>query len=91
MEVVKMKVQISLDDELFVRIDKLAKKNYMSRSGLISQACISYLITNEVVYAVKDIALSMRKIADTGEVDIETRIQLEDFERIAKMISGGLV
>jgi hypothetical protein len=63
----------------------------MSRSGLISQACIAYLITSEVQYAVKDMALSMRKIADTGEVDVKTRIQLEDLERFAKMVTGGLI
>lgn len=87
----KLKVQISLDDELMARIDKYADRNYTSRSGLITAACISYLATNEVVNAVKDISLAIRKIADTGEVDVATRIQLEDFEQMVKMITGGLI
>lgn len=87
----KMKVQISLDDDLMARVDNFASRNYMSRSGVVNQACLSYLITNELQFAIKDMAHSMRKIADTGEVDVETRIQLEDFERITKMITGGLI
>jgi metal-responsive CopG/Arc/MetJ family transcriptional regulator len=84
-----MKVQISLDDELLARVDSSADKNYMSRSGLISQACIQYLVASEVQLAIKDMAISMRKIADTGHLDDETRIKLQDFERISKMLTGG--
>lgn len=83
-----MKVQISLDDELLNRVDNYADRNYMSRSGLISLSLTQYLSQNEMMVAVKDMALCMRKIADNGEVDEETMKQLEDFERICKMITG---
>lgn len=84
-----MKVQISLDDELMVRIDNYADKNYMSRSGLICQACTQYLVSAEVQFAIKDMAIAMRKIADTGKIDDETRIMLQDFERVSNMLTGG--
>lgn len=73
------------------RIDDYADRNYMSRSGLMALACTQYLNTNEMILAVKDMALSMRKIADTGVVDHETMEQLEDFERFSKMISTGTI
>ena len=86
-----MKVNITLDDELMKRLDDYADRNYMSRSGLMSLAVTQYLNANEMILAVKDMALCMRKIADTGAVDHETMEQLEDFERFAKMLSTGTI
>lgn len=82
------KVQISVDDELLSRIDSYSDSNYMSRSGLITQACAQYLNQAEMMFLIKDMSLAMRKIAETGKVDHETMEKLEDFERFAKMICG---
>lgn len=82
-----MKVGITLDDNLMARIDKFADENYMSRSGLISLACTQYLNNSEVTRAIQEIALCMRKIADNGTVDHEIMEQLEDFERLSKMLT----
>ena len=81
-----MKVQVSLDDALMKRIDDYADENYMSRSGLISLATTQFLNAADVTKAVKDMAVCIRKIADTGEVDDETREQLEDLERLSKFL-----
>lgn len=83
-----MKVQITLDDELMNRVDEYADKNYMSRSGLISFATTQFLNAADVTKAVMDMAVCMRKIADTGKIDHETMEQLEDFERLSKMLVG---
>lgn len=80
-----MKVQISLDDALMGRIDNYADDNYMSRSGLISLACTQFLNQMDAFRAIKEMAVCMRKIADTGKVDHETMEQLEDMERLAKL------
>ena len=82
-----MKLCITLDDDLVKRIDDYSDTNYMSRSGFVSLACTQFLNATEATNAVKDIALAMRKIADTGYIDEETQRCLEDFERVAKMIS----
>lgn len=85
-----MKVQISLDDELMVKIDSFADMNYMSRSGLISSACVQYLANIEVATAIKDMAIAMKKIADNdNKIDKETLEKLRDFELLSKMISGS--
>lgn len=81
-----MKVQITLDDALMQRVDAYADQNYMSRSGLLSLAVTQYLNAADVSLAVKEMALAMRKIADNGTVDHETMEQLEDFERLSKML-----
>ena len=84
-----MKINISLDDELVKRIETYADNNYMSRSGFISLACTQYLAQADVVTAIKTLTLAMQKIADTGTVDKETMQQLEDFERLSKLLVAG--
>lgn len=81
-----MKVQISLADELVKRVDAHADENYMTRSGLISFAVTQYLNSADVIKAVNDMSLAMRRIADNGTIDEQTKMQLEDFERISKML-----
>lgn len=81
-----MKVQITLDDALMERVDAYADENYMSRSGLLSLAVTQYLNAAEVTKVIKEMAVCMRKIADNGTVDHETMEQLEDFERLSKML-----
>lgn len=82
-----MKVNVTLDDELMSRLDDYARRNYMSRSGLISLAVTQYLNSNEMILAIKDISVAMRKIAETGTLDDDLMSELEDFERISRLFS----
>lgn len=82
------KVNITLDDDLLKRADEFADNNYMSRSGLVTASLTQYLNQAEVSQAICDMAVSMRKIADTGKIDHETKEHLEDFERLARMFVG---
>ena len=60
----------------------------MSRSGLISLALTQYLNTNDALMAIQNLSLAMKKIADTGNLDHDKIEQLEDFERMSKMLLG---
>lgn len=80
------KIQVSMDDDLLARLDKYASNVYLSRSALVTLAVTSYLNSNDALLAMKDIALAVNKIADQGMLDDETKKQLEDFERLSKMI-----
>lgn len=84
-----MKAQITLDDELMHRIDTYADENYMTRSGFISLACVQYLNQQEITRLVKQMSLTLTKIAETGNVDAETRRELDDYERLCRMIVGN--
>lgn len=84
----KIKVNITLDEELLHRVDDYAEENYLNRSSLASIAITQFLNSADVTKAVKDLALSMRKIADSGEIDDESRRQLEDFERLSRLLVG---
>lgn len=84
----KIKVNITVDEDLMRRVDEYAEANYLNRSSLISLATTQFLNAADVTKAVKDMAFTMRKIADAGTVDAETLRELEDFERFCKMITG---
>ena len=84
-----MKINISLDDELVKRIETYADNNYMSRSGFISLACNQYLASADVVTAIKSLSLALNKIADNGDIDDETKQQLDDYKRLADLLAQG--
>lgn len=81
------KVQISIDEELLSKIDEQSTMLYMTRSGFIAQACAKAINENIMMTAIQDLSLTMRKIADNGEIGEEERKELEDFERIVKLLS----
>lgn len=83
-----IKFNISADENLIARADAYAEKNYMTRSGLVSLALTQYLNQNDIVQAVNDIAISMRKIADNKELTEDEINELKNFETVAKMLVG---
>lgn len=85
----KIKVNVTLDEELMRRVDEYAEENYLNRSSLISLATTQFLNAADVTKAIRDMAFAMRKIADSGEIDDESRRQLEDFERLSRMLVGA--
>lgn len=85
----RVKINITMDEDLLRRVDDYAEVNYLNRSSLISLAMTQFLNAADVTSAIKELSISMRKIADTGEVDADTQRQLEDFERLARMFAPG--
>ena len=85
-----MKVQITLDDELMKRVDAYADENYMSRSGLLSIAVTQYLNTKEMIGAITRMGIAMEKIAYKGEIDEQTRHELEDFHRMCSLFGSAI-
>ena len=82
------KIQISLDDELLKRVDSYADDNYMSRSGLLTLAITQFLNANEVTKAIVSLNTTMQAIKDTGKLDHESLEQLEDWQRLANMLTA---
>lgn len=83
------KVQISIDDKLLDRIDCYADENYITRSGLISMGMSEYLNSKETMRLIKNLNVAVQRIADQGTVDDDTMRQLEDFERLCKIITAN--
>lgn len=47
-----MKFNVSMNDELFEKLEEEAKKNYLSRSGLVSLAVTKYLQDKQAMEAI---------------------------------------
>lgn len=71
-----MKVQLSIDDGLMEKVDEVSSAMHISRSGYFSMAVSQQLQSWEMVNAIKMMSFSMKKVADTGVLDDETRHQL---------------
>lgn len=81
-----MKINITMNDELLERLDKHAKEQFTTRSGLISLACTQYLNQLEAMNLLRLMSTAMQRIAETGTIDEEAKQQIDDFERICKML-----
>lgn len=82
-----MKINITIDDELLSRADDFAKKNYLSRSGLISYALNDYLTQKELFSAIASMGISMQKLADKKEIDDDFKAELENFYKLAAIFT----
>lgn len=81
----KVKLQITMDEELLSDVDDYCDKNYMNRSWLITQAVNQVINQQKVIDALCDISIAIKKVCDTGVLDEETEKQLADFETVVKM------
>ncbi len=84
----KVKVQITLEEELLDQVDNYCDKNYMNRSWLISQALVKVLNEQKVIDSLADISVSIKTVTESGELDDETRREFEKFEALCKMFVG---
>lgn len=84
------KITISVNDDLLKRIDSYADSNYMTRSGFFTLSATDYLNQKEAVFAMRDVSLAVRKMADNGKIDDESMQKLEDFERLVSLFGGNV-
>lgn len=80
------KINISIDDDLLSRLDKVADDNYMTRSGLVSVACAQFINANELTLAIREISKAVSKIADNGSVDDDTMSKIDDLQRVCNIL-----
>ena len=75
------KINITIDADLLERVDKYAKANAISRSGLLAMAAVQYLNAVELMPSVNKLLNSMVAVVDGtlgGELsptDAEQRLQ----------------
>lgn len=84
-----VKKQITMNEDVFSRIEKFVKENYLTFSGFVQLAAMQYLNQHEATLAVKGIALSLRTIAEKGSVTPEQMAEMENYARAIDVIWGG--
>ena len=81
----KIKINITIDEKLLQDVDDYCDKNYMNRSWLISQSLVKNLNEQKVIDAIVNMSYTLRKCADSGQIDDDTRRELENYETICKL------
>ena len=82
----KAKLQITMDEELLNEVDEYCDKNYMNRSWLISQALVSVLNQQKLIDAMLNISIALKNVSENGEVDEETKQEMEKLETLCKLV-----
>ena len=82
----KIKTQITLDEALLKEVDEYCEKMYMTRSGLVSQALVQTLTQAKLTAALADMSASIRRIADMGTMDEQSKKDLEQFQTLCSML-----
>lgn len=81
----KSKLQITMDSDLLADVDSYCESNHMNRSWMISQAVQQLVNQQKMVDSITNVSLALKKAAETGSIDDETRKQIEAFEVLSKM------
>lgn len=81
----KVKINITLEDELLKKLDEYCDKNFLNRSWAISQALVGVLNQQKLVDAISNVSLALRKCSETGVLDENTKREMETFESLSKL------
>lgn len=79
--------QVSMDDDLFNRLEEYADRNYISRSGAVCMAVNQFIMADDMRRAISDMAITMRRIAESNEIDDKSKAELKAFELLAQMFN----
>lgn len=80
----KVKVQITLEDELLNLVDDYCDKNYMNRSWLISQSLVQVLNQQKLVDSFNNLSIAIKNCSSRGEFDEQTVQEMQNFENLCK-------
>lgn len=82
----KVKVQITLENELLNMVDDYCDKNYMNRSWLISQSLMQVLNQQKLIDSFANLSIAIKNAVSSGELDEETRKEMQNFETLCTML-----
>lgn len=85
-----MKITISIDDELLIKVDEYVKKNYMTRSGLIAMCLSQHLNNQELIEGIKTLSKALSDISLSKSLTEEELKKIEDLDVIVKYMSNTI-
>lgn len=84
----KAKLQITMDQELLNAVDDYCDKNFMNRSWLISQSLVQVINQQKMIDSIVNISVALKNVSEKGQLDEDTRKEMESFETMCKMFIG---
>lgn len=82
----KVKVQITLEDELLNMVDDYCDKNFMNRSWLISQSLLQVLNQQKLIDSISNLSVAIKNCSLNGDIDEETKKEMQNFETLCTML-----
>ena len=83
----KIKLQITMDDNLLAEVDNYCDDNHINRSALISQALVEVLNRQKVINSISELSLALAKSCELGSIDEVTQVKIRQFEALCKLMS----
>ena len=74
-----------MDDELLKELDYFCEKNYMNRSWFISNSVMQIINQQKMIDAITNVSIAVKKAAETGVINEDTKRELESFEVLTKL------
>lgn len=84
----KVKVQITMEDDLLNMLDNYCDKNYMNRSIAISQAVSQVVMQQKLIDSISELSYAVKLCIEKGQFDEETQNKIKEFEVLAKVFTG---
>lgn len=88
----RVKLHISMSEELLQLVDRYADELYTSRSGIINQALVQWIQSREATSALKTMAAVLqnieRTVAQNGTISADDRRQLDELYALSRMLQG---
>lgn len=82
----KVKINVSIDDELLKDVDDYCDRMYLNRSYLISQQLQQVINMQKIVNSISDLSFALKKAAEAGSIDYDTEKKIKEFETVAKLL-----
>ncbi len=84
----KVKINVSIDDELLKEVDDYCDRMYLNRSYLISQQLQQVINMQKIINSISDLSFALKKAAEMGSIDEETERKMKEFETVAKILTA---
>lgn len=81
----KVKIQITVEDELLRRVDEFADEHYTSRSGAFALAADQMVSADEMKKVIKRVSLAMESMAKGKELTEDQQADLEKFRALSSL------
>lgn len=82
----KVKINVSIEDDLLKEVDDYCERMFVNRSYLISQQLQQVINMNKIVNSISDLSFALKKAAEVGTIDYETEKKIKEFESVAKLL-----
>jgi len=83
----KVKINITIDENLLNDVDDYCDKNYLNRSALISTSLIQVINQQKIIDSLRDASIAIKKASEVGHIDDDTRKTLEEFQALSRLMA----